>query len=249
VPTAELKKQLAEEKVISPEDGAGYFVGDNLQLAIGGGLFAASPLQLVNGYSTFANGGDHLEPRVAAAVLAPGTPTSTPGIVDLTQATPTKQFGAVVVNHIDIPQDWQANITRGLVGVIKKNTFPTGTAYKTFVDYGYDSFPIAGKTGTAQAGTNEPQKDSSLFVGFGPIGPGTRPNYTIGAVIERGGFGAEGAAPVVKCLFNAVSGQLPAPLAEPQQSDPLDPNATQAGVIPPLADSSCVKIEQTGVRD
>ena len=249
VPTAELKKQLAEEKVISPEDGAGYYVGDNLQLAIGQSLFAASPLQLVNGYSTFANGGDHLEPRVAAAVLAPGTPTSTPGMVDLTQAQPTKQFGAVVVNHIDIPQDWQANIQRGLVGVLKKNTFPPGTAYKTFLNYGYDSFPIAGKTGTAQADKNQPQKDTSLFVGYGPIGAGTRPNYTIGAVIEQGGFGAEGAAPVVKCLFNAVSGQLPAPLAEPQQSDPLDPNATQAGVIPPLADSSCVKIEQTGVRD
>jgi penicillin-binding protein 2 len=249
VPTAELKKQLAEDGVLTPEDGAGYFVGDNLQLAIGGALFAASPLQLVNGYSTFANGGDHLQPRVAAAVLAPGTPTSAPGLVDLTQAQPTKQFGAVVVNHIDIPPDWQANITRGLVGVMRKNTFPPGTAYKTFLNYGYDSFPIAGKTGTTQVDKSQPQKDSSLFVGFGPVGPGTRPNYTIGAVIERGGFGAEGAAPVVKCLFNAVSGQLPTPLAEPQQSDPLDPNSTQAGVIPPLADSSCVKIEQTGVRD
>ncbi len=249
VPTAELKKQLAEEKVISEEDGSGYFVGDNLQLAIGGGLFAASPLQLVNGYSTFANGGDHLEPRVAAAVLAPGAPTLSPGLVDLSQAQPTKQFGAVVVNHVDIAQDWQANITRGLVGVLKKNTFPTGTAYRTFLDYGYDSFPIAGKTGTAQAGTNEPEKDSSLFVGFGPVGPGTKPSYTIGAVIERGGFGAEGAAPVVKCLFDAVSGQLKTPLAEPEQSDLLDPNSTQAGVIPPLADTSCVNITQTGVHD
>jgi penicillin-binding protein 2 len=249
VPTAELKKQLANEDVISQEDGSGYFVGDNLQLAIGGGLFAASPLQLVNGYSTFANGGDHLQPRVAAAVLAPGAPTLSPGLVDLAHAQPTKQFGAVVVNHVDIPQDWQANITRGLVGVIKKNTFPNGTAYRTFLDYGYDSFPIAGKTGTAQAGTNEPQKDSSLFVGFGPVGPGTRPNYTIGAVIERGGFGAEGAAPVVKCLFDAVSGQVKTPLAEPQQSDLLDPNSTQAGVVPPLADTSCVTITQTGVHD
>jgi penicillin-binding protein 2 len=249
VPTKELKQQLAEEKVISPEDGAGYFVGDNLQLAIGGGLFAASPLQLVNGYSTFANGGDHLQPRVAAAVLAPGTPTLSPGLVDLSQAQPTKQFGATVVNHIDIPQDWQANIQRGLIGVLKKNTFPTGTAYRTFLDYNYDAFPIAGKTGTAQAGTNEPDKDSSLFVGYGPVGSGTKPSYTIGAVIERGGFGAEGAAPVVKCLFDAVSGQTKTPLAEPQQSDMLDPNSTQAGVIPPLADTSCVQITQTGVHD
>ena len=40
-----------------------------------------------------------------------------------------------------------------------------------------------------------------------------------------------------------------APLAEPQQSDMLDPNSTQAGVIPPLADTSCVQITQTGVHD
>ena len=155
---------------LEPED-SGYFVGDNLKLAIGGGLFAASPLQLVNGYSTFANGGDHLQPRVAAAVLAPGTPTLSPGLVDLSQAQPTKQFGPVVVNHVDIPQDWQSNISAGLVGVIKKNTFPTGTAYQTFLDYNYDAFPIAGKTGTAQADKNQPAKDSSLFVGFGPDRP------------------------------------------------------------------------------
>jgi penicillin-binding protein 2 len=250
VPTKAVKQELFKDGLIKDKEYAkDYYVGDNLQLAIGGGLFAASPLQLVNGYSTFANGGDHLQPRVAAAVLAPGTPTLSPGLVDLSQAQPTKQFGATVVNHIDIPQDWQANIQRGLIGVLKKNTFPTGTAYRTFLDYNYDAFPIAGKTGTAQAGTNEPDKDSSLFVGYGPVGSGTKPSYTIGAVIERGGFGAEGAAPVVKCLFDAVSGQTKTPLAEPQQSDMLDPNSTQAGVIPPLADTSCVQITQTGVHD
>ena len=112
VPTAELKKQLAEEKVISPEDGAGYFVGDNLQLAIGGGLFAASPLQLVNGYSTFANGGDHLQPRVAAAVLAPGTPDQRrPASSTSPRPSRPSSSAPVVVNHVDIPQDWQANIT------------------------------------------------------------------------------------------------------------------------------------------
>jgi cell division protein FtsI/penicillin-binding protein 2 len=154
-----------------------------------------------------------------------------------------------VLNHVDIAPDWQANITRGLVGVLRKNTFPTGTAFKTFGNYNYAAFPIAGKTGTAQAGNNQSNKDSSLFVGFGPLIPGEKPQYTIGAVIERGGYGAEGAAPVVKCLFEAVSGQLKTPLAEPQQSDPLDPNSTQAAVLPPLADSSCVTITQAGSHD
>src|SRR5215211_7927086 len=104
VPTAELKKQLAEEKVISPEDGSGYFVGDNLQLAIGGGLFAASPLQLVNGYATFANGGDHLVPHVGLAVLAAGAPSKEPGLVDMTQAQPLQMIDKKVTSHIDLEQ-------------------------------------------------------------------------------------------------------------------------------------------------
>jgi cell division protein FtsI/penicillin-binding protein 2 len=133
--------------------------------------------------------------------------------------------------------------------VIRKNTFPTGTAYRTFSNYNYAAFPIAGKTGTAQADPKQPQKDSSFFVGFGPLLPGQKPQYTIDAMIEKGGFGAEGAAPVVKCLFEAVSGQLKTPLAEPQQSDPLDPNSTQAAVLPPLADTSCVQISQAGSHD
>ena len=47
-------------------------VGDNVQVAIGQGLMAATPLQLANAYSTIANGGflyaaddrqDHLRRR------------------------------------------------------------------------------------------------------------------------------------------------------------------------------------------
>ena len=48
--------------------------GDLLQLAIGQGLLAATPLQLAVGYSTFANGGRVLTPHVVQAILAPETP-------------------------------------------------------------------------------------------------------------------------------------------------------------------------------
>src|SRR4029453_5070608 len=75
VPTAAVKKELAKSKVISEGEGAGYFPGDNVQLAIGGGLFAASPLQLVNGYATFANGGDRGRPPVGGAGFPPGAPS------------------------------------------------------------------------------------------------------------------------------------------------------------------------------
>ena len=86
VPDAELKADLAERGVISEDEGQGYFVGDNLQLAIGQGLLSVTPLQLANGYSTFANGGTLWRPFVVQAVLAPGAPDLEPGRVDLASA-------------------------------------------------------------------------------------------------------------------------------------------------------------------
>ncbi len=245
VPTAEVKKKLAASGAISKADGEGYFVGDNLQLAIGGDLFAASPLQLVNGYATFANGGDHLVPHVGLAVLAAGTPSKAPGLVDMAQAQPLQLIGKTVTNHIELEQSWRDSITRGLIGVTQKGTFPFGTANKTFANYNFANYPIAAKTGTAQAGNGEAANDSSLFVGYGPVRAGDVPQYTIGSILEKGGFGAEGAAPVVKCLFEAVSGQSKMPLAEPQQSDPLDLNTLQVATLPPLQDTNCLKINQS----
>jgi penicillin-binding protein 2 len=245
VPTADIKKKLADQGVISKADGEGYFVGDNLQLAIGGGLFAATPLQLVNGYATFANGGSRLVPHVGLAILAAGAPSTSPGQVDLSQAHPLRMIGTSVTGHVDIDATWRAAITRGLQGVTQKKTFPPGTAAKTFSNYNYAAFPIAAKTGTAQSGNGEASKDSSLMVGFGPVGANQTPQYAIDAVVEQGGFGAEGAGPIVKCLFEGVSGQTKTPLADPQQSDPLDTNTVQAAVLAPLADTSCLKITQS----
>src|SRR5262249_41829877 len=177
VPTAEVKKKLAEQNAISKADGEGYFVGDNLQLAIGGGLFAATPLQLVNGYSTFANGGDHLVPHVGLAVIAAGAPSKAPGVVDMAQAQPLQLIRKQVSNHIELEQSWRDAITRGLIGVTQKRSFPFGTAHRTFENYNFDAFPIAAKTGTAQSGNGEAANDSSLFVGYGPIRAADTPQY------------------------------------------------------------------------
>jgi penicillin-binding protein 2 len=245
VPTKAVKQELFKEGVIKDKEYAkDYYVGDNLQLAIGGGLFAASPLQLVNGYSTYANGGDRWLPHVGMAVIGAGAPSKAPGLVDMAQAQTVQIVDAKVTGHVDIQQSWRDVITRGLIGVTQKRTFPFGTAHRTFENYNFAAFPIAAKTGTAQTANGEPANDSSLFVGYGPVRAGDTPQYTVGGIIEKGGFGADGAAPVVKCIFEALSGQNKTPLAEPQQSDPLDTNSLQVATLPPLPDTSCLKINQ-----
>jgi penicillin-binding protein 2 len=179
------------------------------------------------------------------AVVAAGTPSKAPGLVDMTQAQTVQIVDAKVMGHVDIQQSWRDAITRGLIGVTQKRTFPFGTAHRTFENYNFDAFPIAAKTGTSQTGNNEAANDSSLFVGFGPVRGNTGPQYTVGGIIEKGGFGADAAAPVVKCIFEALSGQNKTPLAEPQQSDPLDTNSLQVATLPALADTNCLKINQS----
>jgi len=71
------------------------------------------------------------------------------------------------------------------------------------------------------------------------------PQYTIGAVLERAGYGAWAAAPVAKCLFEAISGQVT--VADPQPADTFDRAATVAAKLPPLADSSCLNVAKVGV--
>ena len=57
VPNKALKQRLAASGAIAKEEGKGYYVGDNVQFAIGQGLLAATPLQLAVAYSVYGNDG------------------------------------------------------------------------------------------------------------------------------------------------------------------------------------------------
>ena len=67
-----------------------------------------------------------------------------------------------------------------------------------------DGIQMAGKTGTAQvyrltergvANSNWALRDHALFIAFAPA---DKPRYSIGCIIEHGGFGASAAAPIVR---------------------------------------------------
>jgi penicillin-binding protein 2 len=250
VPTREVKADLARRGIISEREGKNYYTGDNIQLAIGQGLLSVTPLQLVNGYATFANGGTHFRPLIALRVLTPGTPDgAAPGMVDLSQASDVTVFQPEATGHVSLAPNVYQPILQGLIGVLRGfANGHKGTGVEPFRTYNYDAFPIAGKTGTAQDATKLDEKDSSLFVGFGPVKAGTTPQYTVGAVLEQAGYGSWSAAPVVRCMFEAISGQRP--MAEPVESEPLDKQAaTKAAVLPPVSDTSCLVNPPTPVND
>ena len=244
VPDAELKRRLSQRipPVISPDEGRGYFVGDNVLFAIGQGLLSATPLQLTNAYATFANGGNRMRPMVALGVVRPGTPDLVPG--DGGRVNPFKfdwieEFPTEVKAQVPINADWWNTMNRGFSGVVASRR-PFGTAVRTFEGYNHDALPIVGKTGTAQDAAQEGNKDDSLFAAYGPNGgPGTA-QWTVAAVVEDAGFGAWAAAPIVKCMFTALAD--PTRMAPLHQSEPLDKTATTPTPVGAMPDTSCMAI-------
>ena len=161
-----------------------WYTGDNLEMAFGQGTTAVTPIEMANAYATFANGGTHYAPEVAAAVVD-------------AHGKVVVRYAPRVLGHVNLPPSIRNPILAGLTGVVEN---PAGTAYYPFhqyINFSLAQFPIAGKTGTA---SNAPGLEpNSWFVGFGPT---YKPKYVVLCVIGQGGYGANGAAPVVAKAFD-----------------------------------------------
>jgi penicillin-binding protein 2 len=165
-----------------------WHLGDNVNLAVGQGDLLVTPLQLATGYAAIANGGTLFAPRLASALVEPGTGLDQPQpVIRELPPQPVRTTGLA-------PQHRQV-VMEGLVGA---TTGRGGTARSVF--QGLNVPTVAGKTGTAQA---EGKQDTSLFVG---ISPADQPQYVVMAVIEEGGFGAAVAAPVVGRILEGING-------------------------------------------
>ena len=109
----------------------------------------------------------------------------------------------------------------------------------------FDGFPlnIAGKTGTAQGAANLPWNDSSAFAAFGldEAAP-----YTVTAYLEKAGYGSKAAAPVTKCIFEALADPTMLPLV--QVSDTLDLSSTLPAASNMLVDTRCLARVADGVK-
>jgi penicillin-binding protein 2 len=167
--------------------------GDNVNMAIGQGDVLVTPLQLANGYATFANGGTRYIPQIALRAEAADT------------GEPTDTFAAEPAATVDLPGNIRQALLDGLAGVPR----PGGTASGAFAGFPHDLFPIAGKTGTAQV---DGKADTAVFSAFGPV---NAPRYQVTVMIEESGFGGTSSAPVVRALFDVLAGFEPLPDVPP----------------------------------
>ena len=130
---------------------ATWCTGDNVNLAIGQGEIAVTPLQLANAYAAFANGGTLVPaPRRGARSL---DPQSRP-VADLPDRAASRQ--------IDLP----AGVATPILAGLQRRGQPTEGHRATPPSPAsrWRPFPVAGKTGTAQVAAKQ---DTALFVAFG----------------------------------------------------------------------------------
>ena len=245
VPDKAVKKALVKAGVLTKFAGSNYFTGDNVNLAIGQGFIGITPLQLANGYASFANGGTVWKPRIAKALYAPGTPDLAYGLADLEHAQKIQDYTPEKFGSVDLPEEITKPIREGLRGVLTGDIIngQPSTAGDTFRTWDFKEFPIWGKTGTAQVDSIDGH-DTSLFASFG--GPKDEPSkYAVASIIRNAGFGGQASAPLVKCIWTVLQNealipQLPAVAV-------LDKSVLTPRVwaIPADFDASCLNVEFT----
>jgi penicillin-binding protein 2 len=246
IPDDDIKRQLVDNGVLAEGEVPRLTVGDNVQVAIGQGLMAATPLQLANAYSTLANNGFLLQPQIVKAIYAPLTPDLAPGVMpfvaDLAAGTVVQSFESPIVRaQLNMPPEIRDPIVNGTRRVIrgKGTTYPGNWYHATTGESLFASFPpsidLHGKTGTAQGAANFPWNDSSAFGSF--AGNPEMP-YTVVAYLEKAGYGARAAAPVANCLFLALAD--PTRMDQVAPSDPLDTASDLPAKDLRLTDRACL---------
>lgn len=211
VPSPHRRAELHRANPKAFPDGE-WYTGSNLNLAIGQGDLLVTPLQLVNAYAQFSNGGNRYRPTLLLRVLKPFSKVSKTGVpvnrADVVVEPAPKQIG-----HIDLPPDWRAAMLQGFTGVTQS---PAGTASSIFAGFPFSNFSVAGKTGTAQTGvdpaTGRTKFSNAFFVGFGPT---SSPQYAGVAILEQAGYGASAAAPVVRAMLEPIAKNGRWPTAKP----------------------------------
>ncbi len=156
--------------------------GDNVNLAVGQGDVMVTPLQLARAYAALANGGTLVRPHVG------GT------IVNL-QGRTVRKIDPAPQRHLHISSETRNVILDGLHRAADE---PGGTSYPVMGSF---PIPVAGKTGTAE---RQGQQDQSWY---SVIAPYPNPQIVVTVTVERGGFGAETAAPMARAILERYFNQ------------------------------------------
>lgn len=158
-----------------------WTTGDNVSLAVGQGDLQATPLQLAEAYSTIVNGGKVVRPHLGLQI-------------EDGQGRLVEEIRTPIRRRVHFDPAYQQAIMQGLHGAA---TAHGGTSADVFANWDphYRNL-LYGKTGTAE---RQPNPDQSWYACY--VADPLRPIVVV-TTIERGGFGAETAAPAARLILS-----------------------------------------------
>ena len=150
------------------------------QFAIGQNALTVTPLQLAQVYAAFATNGKMYRPRLVSQITSPSGKT-------------VASFEPQLIADLHIPNEVKDVIQQGLQEVVDVG----GTAAGAFIGFPLKEIPVAGKTGTAQ---RPPYDDNGVFACYAPA---NKPEIVVIVLVEQGGSGSGGAAPIGRKILDA----------------------------------------------
>jgi len=176
-----------------------WYPGETLITGIGQGYTLVTPLQLAMATATLSHKGRGVTPRLVYATQSTRD--------QILHVRPTQTRRPIRLSR---SRDWN-----DILGAMREVvTSIHGTAH---VINRHETFPIAGKTGTAQVFTIKQDEkydakelrkrllDHALFIAFAPI---KNPRIAVAVIVENGGHGSSVAAPIAREVIDAYLGGL-----------------------------------------
>jgi len=184
-PSREWKKKARKEP---------WYPGETIITSIGQGYIATTPLQMAVMLSGIFNGGHIYAPNLIKYIEDPAS-----GVKIMQEPK--------LLRDIPLDKDAVNVILEGMREVVHGKH---ATGYRAKVD----GVTIGGKTGTAQVVSlkhTENMEDDEIpeklrdHAWFGSVFPVSNPKYVAVAMIEHGGGGSKGAAPIIGAVINKMA--------------------------------------------
>jgi penicillin-binding protein 2 len=194
--------EINEETGQVPDPGSQL---DSTNLAIGQGASLVTPLQVANFIAAVGNGGTLYRPTVIERIAPP-------------DGEPSYVFTPTVRGTLPISDTVLTVVQDAMFTVVSS---PRGTAHFVLSPFSTsNNIPIAGKTGTAESGTEE---SHAWFAGYTNANRENRPDIAVVVLAEYAGEGSEVAAPIFRRVLEIYF------LGRPQTRYPWE---SQIGVLP-----------------
>lgn len=183
-------------KAVEKKYGGKWIDIETVFASIGQVTVYVTPIAMLRAVSSIGVGGKLYVPHLMKEFKPIGA-VGDKDSANYVEAKPEIQYQQPELKVVEMTEEQNKLVLAGMAGVVRGG----GTARSVSIG---ESFPIAGKTGTAQVtelGKDKGKlKDHAWFVGFAPY---NNPEIAVIAIIENSGFGGTHAGPAVKGVFEA----------------------------------------------